>query len=308
MDKIKTDQEKIPVLFLIFNRKDIIVEAMNAIKKYQPAKIYIAADGPRKNKVGESEACNNTRQATLDMIDWDCEIKTLFRDENLGCAKAVNGALNWFFDNEEYGIIIEDDVVVGKDFFKFCEVLLPRYKNDSRIMEISAMNYGSRKDNQVSYVYSQCFHCWGWATWKRAWKRMDMSMEYFNKISISYLTKRLGIFRGIMMYQYFKKGYQNIDTFNSWATRWYLSIIYYDGLVICPIKNLVKNIGFSAGAHYDVNDTNRIESSLKIENLKWPLIYNDSCIIDSKQKKIDSIFFMKQKLEGIQKKLRCIIR
>lgn len=299
---------KIPILFLMFNRKDDSIEAFKAIQKYRPTQLFLAADGPRKHKKRERERCEQTRQAILEMVDWQCDVKLLFRAENLGCAKGVNGAIDWFFETVEYGIIIEDDVVVGEDFFKFCEELLPRYKDNDQVMEISAMNFENRRNDNVSYVYSQCFHCWGWASWRRAWKRMDMSMSYFKKITVSYLISRLGVIRGMMMYRYFKDGYKNIDSFNSWATRWFLSILYYDGLVICPSKNLVKNIGITEGAHYNEQDSTRVEAKLKIGKLEWPLKYNDSFEIDSKQKKIDSKFFLRQKLEGFQKIINNIFR
>ena len=111
------------------------------------------------------------------MVTWPCEVRTLFRTENYGCAKAVSNAIDWFFENEEYGCIIEDDVVVSQDFFTLCEDLLPRYKDENRIMQISARNTSFRTDINNKYVYAQCFHCWGWATWKRAWEKMDMKMK-----------------------------------------------------------------------------------------------------------------------------------
>lgn len=294
---------KLPILVLAFNRADHVKKALEPIRRYKPDRIYFACDGPRTHIEGETKAVEDTRQTMLASVDWPCEVKTLFRDVNLGCARGVSSAIDWFFEDVEYGIIIEDDVIVGEDFFKLCEELLPRYKDNDRIMEISAMNYGNRTDDNISYVYSQCYHCWGWATWRRAWNKMDMSMSCINHITIPYIVKRLGLFRGIIMYRYFKIGYRNINTFNSWATRWFLSILYYDGLVICPIQNLVKNIGVTEGAHYSKQDSNRIENKLKIGNLTWPLKYDDSCIIDLRQKKIDSLFFLQQRIEGLRKKV-----
>ena len=132
---------KVPILVLAFNRADHVEQAMLAIKEYKPERLYLECDGPRVHKQGEKEAVEATRKAMLDAIDWPCEVRTLFRQENLGCANAVYGAITWFFEQEEYGVIIEDDVVVGQDFFRLCEILLPRYKNDERVMEISAENH-----------------------------------------------------------------------------------------------------------------------------------------------------------------------
>ena len=130
---------KLPILVLAFNRADHVREAMKSIREYKPERLYLECDGARQNKTGEKDAVEETRQAMLDAVDWPCEVKTLFRDENLGCAQAVYGAISWFFKNEKWGVIIEDDVIVGQDFFRLCEDLLPRYENEERIMEISNM-------------------------------------------------------------------------------------------------------------------------------------------------------------------------
>lgn len=292
---------KIPILVLAFNRADHVRQAMEPIRKYQPEKIYLACDGPRTSKEGEAEAVNATRQTMLEMIDWPCEVKTLFRDENLGCAKGVNNAISWFFENEESGIICEDDVVLGDHFFTLCEELLPRYANEERIMEISARNESYRTDKNNTYLYAQCYHCWGWATWRRAWRKMDMSMSAVPWLKVSYLIKRLGIFRGTMMYKYFNDGYANLESFNSWATRWYLSILVNDGLVICPGPNLSINIGLLEGTHYDSQDKNRPGYDLQIGKLEWPIVYNDSLMVDKKQKKYDNKFFFDNRMFGLKK-------
>lgn len=297
---------KVPVLLTIFNRADAALAAFESIKAYQPERLYIAADGPRRHKDGEEQLCRQTRKAVLDVIDWQCEVHTLLREENLGCAKAMYGAISWFLENEEWGIIIEDDVVVGGDFFLLCEDLLPRYAQEEKVMEISARNHSRRTDINDSYVYAQCYHCWGWATWRRAWKRMDMTMSATKKLSLPYLIKRLGLFRGSMMKYYFYKGYNHIDTFNSWATRWYLSILAHDGLVICPGVNLAVNIGMSGGAHFEDDDIDPY-ADLGIGHLKWPIKYNDFIEIDKKQYHYDNKDFRKVRWIGLKKKMKKII-
>lgn len=293
---------KIAVLILAFNRPDHVIKALEPVFVYQPERLYLACDGPRAGKKGEVELVDATQKAMLDSVDWPCDVKTLFRKENLGCARAVYEAITWFFEHEEYGVIIEDDVIVGQDFFRFCEELLPRYANEDRIMEISAENHSGRIDINNSYVYTQTSHCWGWATWKRAWKNMDMNMNATKTISTSYLVSRLGAIRGIMWWWYFKSAYRHLDTFSSWATRWYLSILSHDGLVICPGVNLAINIGTSGGVHYQDGDDNPYKN-LIINKLEWPLIYNDLLLIDYKQAKYDKRDFLRVRMIGMKKKI-----
>ena len=131
---------KTAVLFLIFNRPDTTKQVFEAIRKSKPPRLYVAADGPRTDKSGEAEKVEQVRRIAM-QVDWNCEVKTLFREENLGCGKAVSSAITWFFKNEEEGIILEDDCLPNQSFFWFCEELLERYRDDMRIMAVSGDNF-----------------------------------------------------------------------------------------------------------------------------------------------------------------------
>ena len=294
---------KVPVLILAFSRPDHVKRAMAAVQTYQPARLYLACDGPRAHKSGEAELVAATRQAMLEAVTWDCEVQTLFRDSNLGCGHAVYEAITWFFKHEPYGVIIEDDILVGQDFFTFCEALLPRYAEDDRVMGLSAENHSGRTDLNNSYVYTPRFNCWGWATWRRAWEQMDMTMAAARNLKPWYLTKRLGWFEGLMMFYYFKGDYHQFIPFDTWDLRWYLSILIHDGLLICPGVNLAVNIGMDGGAHYEQGDTNPY-AHLKVGHLSWPLVYNDTVQPDPLQARYDRADFWQVRKIGLRKKLR----
>lgn len=299
--------DKIPVLVLAFNRADHVEKAMDAIREYKPERLYLECDGPRPHKDGEKEAVEETRKVMLSKIDWDCDVKTLFREENWGCAKAVDDAITWFFKNEEWGVIIEDDVVVAQDFFRLCEDLLIRYEHEDRIMEISAQNHFPDERYFNTYFFSQEFHCWGWATWARAWKKMDMKMTSWPNISIWFLIKKFGLFRGLMMEHYWSGTYNHLETSTSWATRWFFSIIVNNGLSILPGNNLSINIGMDGGAHYEKGDVDPY-AYLKLGHLNWPLKYDDNIKpnpIVAKQGKID---FRRVRWIGLKKKMKRLIK
>lgn len=165
------------VLFLIFNRLDTASRVFEAIREARPFRLYIAADGPRLHKLGELEACISVRRLVT-QIDWPCEIHTLFREQNLGCARAVKEAIDWFFEHEEEGIILEDDCLPRPEFFSFCSEMLDRWRNNKEIMMISGTNYLFGKiSSSYDYYFSHFAAIWGWATWKRAWTQLDLSIS-----------------------------------------------------------------------------------------------------------------------------------
>ena len=145
---------KTAVLFLVFNRPDTTKQVFEAICKAKPPMLYVAADGPMAEKAGEREKCERVRRIAT-QVDWDCEVKTLFRKKNLGCRVGVSSAIDWFFENEKEGIILEDDCLPSQSFFWFCEELLERYRNDTRVMVISGITFSSVSicSNDIGKIY-----------------------------------------------------------------------------------------------------------------------------------------------------------
>lgn len=251
-------QFSVPILFIIFNRPDTTQIVFDQLKKIKPKKLYVAADGPRRSKVGEAEKCTLTRNI-INMINWDCEVKKLFNDENLGCKKAVSNAITWFFENEEQGIILEDDVVPNQSFFYFCSELLEYYKDDNSVMHISGNNFFYNKIKlSTSYYFSIYPHIWGWATWRRAWKLFNPDIPDFpeykseNLISITLNQSKEKKY----WLRKFELVYNNqVDT---WDYQWLYTIWKNRGLCITPAKNLATNIGFGEDATHTVNRNSKL--------------------------------------------------
>ena len=149
---------KIPILFVIFNRPETTAKVFSAIRKYRPERLFVAADGPRYDREGETERCILAREAAL-RIDWPCEINTRLFSQNLGCRRAVSSAVSWFFDAVDEGIILEDDCLPSPDFFRFAAVMLERYRTEEKVMHISGVNFqdGRRRGNADAY-YSTIPH------------------------------------------------------------------------------------------------------------------------------------------------------
>lgn len=299
----------LPILFLIFNRKDLSQQSFKSIQDYRPDTLYIAADGPRINKVGDKEACEDTRKAILKMIDWPCDVKTLFRNENLGCAKAVSSAIDWFFENEEFGVIIEDDILLSPDFYVFAKVIDARYRNDNKIMCINAQCLCRKLIMKNSYSFSTMSSPWGWATWRRAWARMDMSMQLFPRNSLKKHIKSFGFTRGLLLYFYYWRHDYKIITsggdISSWATRWAFNIFANNGLVVVPSKNLALNVGCTGqnGTHYNSDDED-LYPYLKLEKLPNEISHPSKIEPDKMLRKIENKDFIRIRFKGILKKIR----
>lgn len=257
---------KSAILFLIFNRPDTTKQVFEEIRKAQPPRLYIAADGPRDHKLGEKDLCEETR-AIKDKVDWDCEVKTLFREKNLGCGKAVSQAISWFFENEEEGIILEDDILPHPDFFAYCEELLEKYRNDETIATIDGRNhlYGAVKSFD-SYGFLYYPHIWGWATWRRVWNKYNINLKTISWNKIAKNLKNLGLNRSAIRYWYqifLTMKYRPLDTWDYQLS--FMSM--HNGLLnIMPYYNITRNIGFDDRAtHTTIVDDK--EATLKTESI-----------------------------------------
>jgi len=241
-----------PVLFLIFNRPSTTGRVFSQIRKMKPGKLYIAADGPRFPE--EKNVCEQVRDMATD-IDWDCSVFTLFREENLGCAKAISEAISWFFHHEPEGIILEDDCLPADSFFGFCSAMLERYRNDQRIGHINGSNYQEgivRGDG--SYYFSTLTHVWGWAGWRRVWKDYQLRPESYARFEKMRCIEQMGAhapFKDIWTH-YFRG--HCIGTASSWDFQYaYLNLINHR-LSVIPNSNLTSNIGCSDNPTHYVQD------------------------------------------------------
>lgn len=232
-----------PVAFLIFNRPDLTQIVFDSIAKVKPKKLFVVADGPRFPE--EAQKCRQAR-AVLGRIDWECEVFKNFSDKNLGCGRRISSGIDWVFSAVDEVIILEDDCLPVASFFSFCEELLERYRNDERIMTISGNNFQSGHNrSDYSYHFSKYNGCWGWATWRRAWRHYDYEMKTWPEF------KRCGMLQMVCKDPYehkfwnmlFDSMHENPAKIDTWDHQWKYACWSQNGLAIEPSVNLVSNIG-----------------------------------------------------------------
>jgi hypothetical protein len=275
-----------PILFIVFNRIETTQRVFEQIRKIRPKNLYISADGPRNYKIGEDKVCNSVRDYIIQNIDWPCKISKRFNEVNLGCKIAVSNAIDWFFQNEEMGIILEDDCLPHLSFFNYADILLKKYINTTQIMMISGYNPFGEYSIDSTYYFSKYPLIWGWATWRRAWSHYDISM-------IKYLNfKKEYKINSVFKYHVEKVFWlRNLDAafkneVDTWDYQWCFTCWQASGYSIIPSKNLISNIGFGelATHTFDLNNQN---SNKEVFNLAQ-FIHPQKIIHNSKIDKLIS--------------------
>ena len=247
-------QLQTPVAFLIFNRPDTTQTVFEEIRRSRPPKLLVVADGPRADRPGEAEKCLAAR-AVIDRVDWPCEVLKNYSEVNLGCRQRVSSGLNWVFETLEEAIILEDDCLPHPTFFRYCEELLTKYRNDERIMLISGDNFQSgRKRTDYSYYFSSFAHIWGWASWRRAWKYYDVDMKLWPEIEQGdWLMDSL---RNKRSAKYWANVFDRVyrGQIVTWDYQWLFACWMQSGMTVLPNANLISNLGFGSEAtHTAIN-------------------------------------------------------
>jgi hypothetical protein len=242
-----------PVVLIIFNRPDSTQKVFQAIRRAQPSRLFIIADGHRADRPAEEQQCAATR-AIVNQVDWDCQVFTNYADRNMGVKYRVSSGLDWVFDQVEEVIILEDDCLPDPTFFRYCEELLQYYRHDPRVMTISGDNspsgFKGQRLPEASYHFSIYARIWGWATWRRAWKLYDLEMKDWSQVQAEgWLNDILRDDRAVQAW----KKILNSTAALTWDCQWIFSNWMNHGLSIIPRNNLISNIGFSATA---TNTTN----------------------------------------------------
>jgi hypothetical protein len=300
----KENSFKSPILIIIFNRSKYLKKISTILNKIKPLKIYIAADGPRKNVKYDLLKCKIARKTLLNNINWKCKILKKFSKKNLGVKKNIIESLNWFFQNESKGIILEDDCYPNISFFKFCDELLKKYEDNNKIKMISG-NFYFQKNFKLndSYFFSQRPGTHGWATWARSWAENDIDMKkwkgFVDFLFLVFFFK-LNLTKSHYFFKKFKSAYLN--KIKCWDYQWLYSIWKNNGLIIRPSKNLCKHIGWGPeSTHGKGRDT---FPKLKNSKMNFPLthpnkIYQNNTLDNFEDKivrKLNFISYFKYKL------------
>lgn len=263
-----------PVCLIIFRRPEHTSQVLAALSQVRPTRLFVVADGPRADHIGDLEACAATRDL-IEKIDWPCEVMKHYAVANLGCGKRPTSGITWLFEQVEEAIILEDDCVPDPSFFHFCAEMLARYRNDLRVMHVSGCTYQLADALTThSYFFSTTPACWGWATWRRAWKHHDVSVRNWPMLKKTGMLRKLVITKAhVTEYEMvLERAYENNGDCSYWDYQWSVACWSNSGLAIYPKSNLVSNIGFGEGATH-TKDLSNPQSCLPVRALKFPLLH-----------------------------------
>jgi len=259
----------IPVLIIGFNRPDKTKKVFEIVCANAPPCLYFSLDGPRKGNARDDLAHRELLRIFQYYKDKYENINFYLNihDKNMGCRIAVPSAINWFFKDEEYGVILEDDILPNSSFFRFMEEMLILYSNDENVYQVNGYVLTENGDSS-KYWKSKVFHCWGWGTWKGAWSNYSDSMSLLESNRTNVLDsiskdKRIRIFFSALL-DSTRQGKNS-----SWFFRWILAAHMSNGYCICPQVSLVENIGIDSTATHSSKEFHLANHAS--DDMIWPI-------------------------------------
>jgi len=261
---------------MIFKRPDTTQRVFEAIAQARPRQLFVVADGPRHP--GEAPLCAAAR-AIVQAVDWECDVRTNFAETNLGLKRRIASGLDWVFEQVEQAIILEDDCLPDPSFLPFCAELLDRYRDDERIAHISGDNFLSGpRVSTASYIFTRYIYVWGWATWRRAWRKFDREMALWDDAAVR--ARVLDQFPDPKERRFWAAIWQQVrtGTISTWDYPWAYACRASGGLGVIPSTNLVTNVGFGAAATHTVVETGF--GAVARRSLAFPLVHPPAVAVD----------------------------
>ena len=268
-----------PVLLLVCDRPELTRRVLDRIRSARPRELYVGADGPRTDDDDARRRWQAARAAAV-AVDWDCAVRTLERERNLGCRHAISSAITWFFEHVEEGIILEDDCVPEPTFFRYCAELLERYREDERLMGIGGNNFRApRRPRDESYTFSAYPQIWGWATWRRAWASYDDGLSLWPRLRETDWLERFMSDRAAARFWRSVFDRDHAGHIDTWDFAWTFACWVEHGLTAHPALNLVSNVGFGDAATHTSYAASPL-AAVPSTPMAFPLVHPQALVRD----------------------------
>ncbi len=293
MENLKPYLVDVPVRVNIWIRPECQKKQFEVLKQARPSVMFLISDGGRNEK--EWEAIRENRKLFETEIDWECTVYKIFEDKNNGLYTMTRKGADLIWSKVDRCIFLEDDQIPSVCYFKYCAEMLEKYKDDTRIVSICAMNYaGEWNDCDSDYFFSERGPIWGQATWKRSYLKRDFDLKYAKSPYVmNLLRKRLKKDKGYLKtVEGYAKNPMRGGHIPGGEFLNRLLVNSQNQLFIIPKYNMMCNIGCTEnGTH--ASEYNLLPRAIKgIFNMKtheyeFPLKHAEYVIADENYRKLE---------------------
>jgi len=292
----------VPVLICNFNRPAQSERVLHKVLQYKPSALFLHFDGPRLGNLRDQEKCAGVR-AVFQKNKWPCPVKKRYAKNNLGCGRAVFGALEWFFQHVPEGIILEDDCLPESGFFPFAEAMLQKYRDDNTVMHISGMGFRPKGiPHEADGFFSAMPFIWGWASWRRAWNFYKPSLPRTRDLDLV-LRREC---KSELMRRYWQQKLLAVKRrqIRTWDYQWVYTLWSRGGWAVTPTTSLITNIGFGRESTHTLTHVKGYAPTGKKVKAKHLRIFEKVDRTHNSQEIFDRIFLANEPKAGLERFFR----
>ena len=281
-----------PVALFVYNRPEHTKRTVEALQQNLSASetdLFVFADGPKAEAIDEEVLKIKEARSVVSSLKGFRSVTLSFSEVNKGLAASLTNGIGKVLETHEQIIVLEDDILTSKYFLSFCNEGLRKYKDEEKVMSISGFAFPLSSNGEQSY-FIQLGSCWGWATWKRAWKHFSpdatQMLKQINSNKLSYAFDVSGTHPYTEMLKMQSEG-----KLSSWGICWYASVFLRNGLMLCPAKSLTINLGMDGSGTHNKTEKRRIkvQKNFVAEERRW--LYPDQVVMSEKfHKKLENYF------------------
>ena len=295
------------VALILFRRPERTARVFERVREARPGKLFLIADGPRPGDEDEARGCERAR-GVVERVDWTCDVVRDFADANLGLKRRIPSGLDGVFAEVEEAIILEDDCLPHPSFFRYCDELLERYRNDERVAHVSGSQLLPHPPAETSYHFSRYVHIWGWATWRRAWRLFDVELSDWHAATTAERKARLRrMFEVEAERRYWRFVWDHSPEIDNWDAQWSYVALSRGLLAVNPNRNLISNLGFGDEATNAIGDPLGI-GRRPLEEMPFPLTHPPEVRRDVTADEAASRLFSRPRQELRQRAVNGLLR
>jgi hypothetical protein len=288
------------VCLFVYNRVSHtknILKSLSECKNFCDYKIYIFSDNYKLKNNKDKTKVKLVRDEIIKFKKHHKNIFIKFSKTNLGLYKSLTKGISIVLKKHTSVIVLEDDLVLHKNFLNFMHNSLEKFKNKKNILQISGYSYPINYNLNDAY-FLNLTSCWGWATWSDRWKgfveflkNKKLIQREYNNIQYDYNKKNDFNVNGSYNYLKMLKR-QMTSQYNSWGILFYLFSFHKNFLTLFPPSTLVENRGFDgSGSHKSTSNVyNRVVSNGKSKRISYPRIIK----LNTHNQKQVGIFLLKE--------------
>lgn len=237
-----------PIIVFAFNRPEALRNTIHSLLRNteaQESELYVFVDGARPDKPGETEKVKDVQEYVKSIKGFK-NVHYTFSERNKGLGASIIQGVTAVINQYGKVIVLEDDLVLSRDFLSYMNSGLVFYKDFQKVFSICGWGAKVRKPDSYGYdmYFSTRSSSWGWGTWSDRWNTVDWTLQEWD--NYKKYRKSFNKWGGNDCWKMLEDWHRGRN--KSWAIRFCFAQFLQNKVSLFPFISKVDNMGFDVSA------------------------------------------------------------